>query len=181
VPRIVDIGNWLRAWLCLCVLFAILTTGLAADQPLTALDPPVKAPGFNLPIYEGSLSADLDDYRGRPVIVNFWATWCPPCREELPSMNRAYERLRNNGVAMVAINVGEDEAQIFPFLADYPVEFPILLDRGGTIIDRWPVKGLPTTFIVDTQGNLVYRAIGARAWDDANIVDRILKLTRDSE
>lgn len=181
MPRIGNYALRYRWWLCACALFAILTTGLSADQSLTTLDPPVKAPGFNLPIYEGSLKVTLDDYRGRPVIVNFWATWCPPCREELPSMNRAYEKLRNEGVEMVAINVGEDEAQIFPFLADYPVEFPILLDQGGTIIDQWPVKGLPTTFVVDTQGNLVYRAIGARAWDDTEIIDRILKLTRDNE
>ena len=112
----------------------------------------------------------MRDYLGRVVIVNFWATWCPPCREEMPSMQRAYEQLRGEGIEMLAINIGEDEDTLFAFTADYPVEFPLLLDLDSATIQSWPVKGLPTTFVVDPQGRLAYRAIGGRAWDDADLL-----------
>ena len=91
-------------------------------------------------------------------------------------MQRAYDSLREDGIAMVAINIGEDEDTIFGFSANYPVDFPLLLDRDSKTIQSWPVKGLPTTFVVDPAGRLAYRAIGGRAWDAPEILSQIRAL-----
>jgi peroxiredoxin len=120
----------------------------------------------------------LADYKGRVVIVNFWATWCPPCRAEMPSMQRAWEALRDEGVVMLAVDVGEDEETIFTFTANYPVEFPLLMDRDSKTTTDWPVVGLPTTFIVDKDGHLVFRAVGGREWDDPELIKAIRALAQ---
>jgi peroxiredoxin len=146
-------------------------------EPLAPVAGSVPAPGFTLPDTSGRLHR-LEDYRGRPVIINFWATWCPPCREEIPSMNRAWKILEQEDIALLAINVGEDEDTIFIFNADYPADFPILMDRTGTIIEQWPVRGLPTTYIVAPDGTLAYRAIGSRQWDDAELLDLVRSLKK---
>ncbi len=77
---------------------------------------------------------------------------------------------------MLGINVGEDEDTIFQFTADYPVEFPLLLDQESKVIDQWPVLGLPTTFVVDPGGRIAYRAIGGREWDDPELLAQVRKL-----
>ncbi len=163
--------------LVLAALLPLLCEGSLADPLLTPLSPPVAAPEFELEQYEGDPTR-LADYRGVPVIVNFWATWCPPCREELPSMNRAWRKIREQGVMMLAVNVAEDEETIFAFLAEYPIEFPVLMDTDGRTVGSWPVKGLPTTFVVDPAGNMVYRAIGGRDWDDDELLEKVLALRR---
>lgn len=133
------------------------------------------APDFSLRDIDGATHR-LADYRGQVVIVNFWATWCPPCREEMPSMQRAWERLKNQDIVILAIDVGEDEDTIFTFTADYPVEFPLLMDLDSSVIQSWPVRGLPTTFVIDPQGRMVYRAIGTRDWEDPALLEALRKL-----
>ncbi|WP_157606886.1 TlpA disulfide reductase family protein [Sedimenticola selenatireducens] len=152
-------------------------TVLAATpaQTLTPVEPRPPAPDFTLQDLDGN-RVRLVDLRGRPVIVNFWATWCPPCREEMPSMQRAWERLRPEGVALLAVNVGEDVDTVFQFTGSYPVEFPILFDHDGAVSGAWPIRGLPTTFVVDPQGRIAYRAIGGREWDDPALLQPVLEL-----
>ena len=150
-------------------LWLALAATAAAGQGLTEMPGRLAAPGFALKDMDGRLHR-LSDYRGQVVIVNFWATWCPPCREEMPSMQRAWEQLRKEGIVMLGINVGEDEDTIFAFTGSYPVDFPLLLDRDSSVIQRWSVMGLPTTFVVDPEGRLRYRAIGGRAWDDPKLL-----------
>ncbi len=142
---------------------------------LTPLPDKAPAPEFVLSDLDGRIHR-LSDYQGKVIIINFWATWCPPCREEMPSMQRAWEQLREEGIEMLAINVGEDEDAVFQFTANYPVEFPLLLDQDSSVTGAWPVRGLPTTFVVDPGGRLVYRAIGGREWDDADLLTRIRAL-----
>lgn len=146
-----------------------------AEQSLTSLSKPQQAPGFTLLDMDG-VKHQLSDYKGQPVIINFWATWCPPCRAEMPSMERAWNKIKDEGIAMLAINVGEDEDTIFTFLGDYPANFTILLDQSGAVSEQWPVRGLPTTFIVSPDGQLVYRAIGGREWDDEQLLDQIRQI-----
>ena len=157
------------------VIVLVVTGVVHADQTLTPVPGNIPAPDFTLQDIDGNLHR-LSEYRGRPVIINFWATWCPPCREEIPSMNRAWHVLREEGIAMLAINVGEDEDTIFVFTADYPADFPLLLDQSGDIIGQWPVKGLPTTYVIAPDGSIAYRAIGGREWDDDELLDVIRKL-----
>ena len=156
----------------LWLAMAVASAAEKADQTLTAVEGRPPAPELSLLDLEGARH-HMGDYRGRVVIVNFWATWCPPCREEMPSMQRAYEKLREEGIEMLAVNIGEDEDTIFAFTADYPVEFPLLMDLDSTTIQSWPVKGLPTTFVVDPQGRLAYRAIGGREWDDPGLLSTV--------
>ncbi len=150
---------------------------LTKSRLLTAIPDRPLAPSFELPDDEGEMHA-LSDYKGKVVIINFWATWCPPCRAELPSMNRAWEKLKKHQVQMLAINVGEDEDTVFAFTGEQEINFQILLDESGEIINRWPVSGLPTTFIVDKQGRVVYRAVGGREWDSDEIIDIVKKLSK---
>jgi peroxiredoxin len=93
-------------------------------------------------------------------------------------MQRAWETIEREGIAMLAVNVGEDEDTIFAFTANYPVEFPLLMDRDSKVVQQWPVRGLPTTFVVDPQGRLAYRAIGGREWDDPQLLDQVRALKR---
>ena len=158
---------------CLLVVHSVY-----AEQQIQLLQkipdrPP--APDFNL-VDMDAVVHTLSDYRGRVVVVNFWATWCPPCREEMPAMERAWQQLRKQDVMMLAINVGEDEDTVFEFTANYPVEFPLLLDTTSAVISAWPVRGLPTTFVIDPEGRLVYRAIGGREWDAPELIRQILEL-----
>ncbi len=144
-------------------------------QTLTKVAGNRDAPDFNLEDQNGKF-LKMSDYKGKVVIVNFWATWCPPCRKEMPSMQRAWEILKNEDIMMLAINVGEDSDQIFAFTAEYPVEFPLLMDIDSSVIRQWKVRGLPTTFIVSPAGKIVYQAIGDRDWDSAEILQQIRKL-----
>ena len=136
------------------------------------------APDFNLEDQDGNFIR-LSDLKGKIVIVNFWATWCPPCRKEMPSMQRAWEVLEKEGIAMLAVNVGEDSDLIFAFTAEYPVEFPLLMDKTSEVVSKWKVRGLPTTYVVNAAGQIVYQAIGDRDWDAPEILDQIRKLKKD--
>jgi peroxiredoxin len=159
----------------LLVLFSLPSAAQQAGKGLTPLADKPPAPDFSLVDMDGEVYR-LSDLRGRVVIVNFWATWCPPCREEMPSMQRAWEQLEAEGIVMLGINVGEDEDTIFEFTANYPVDFPLLLDRDSKIIGQWPVRGLPTTYVVDPDGRLVYQAIGSREWDDPALLSLVRAL-----
>jgi peroxiredoxin len=157
------------------IFLLVLFVPLHAAQVLSPVPGNIKAPDFELPDTEGKVHR-LSDYRGKTVIINFWTTWCPPCREEIPSMNRAWESLREDDVVILAINMGEDEDTIFIFTADYPADFPLLMDSDGAVIADWPVKGLPTTYVVAPDGSIAYRAIGGREWDEPAFLDLIRAL-----
>ncbi|MCK5727275.1 MAG: TlpA family protein disulfide reductase [Thiotrichaceae bacterium] len=142
---------------------------------LTRVQPVIRAPDFDLVDSKGK-HHKLTDYRGKPVIVNFWATWCPPCREELPSMNRAWAKIKEQGIAMIAINVGESEESVLTFNTDYPIDFTVLYDQQRQVLQQWGVTGLPTTFILNPQGKIIYRAVGAREWDAEALLDTVRAL-----
>jgi peroxiredoxin len=146
-----------------------------SGQLLKRLEETPPAPELALPDMDGALHR-LSDYRGKVVLVNFWATWCPPCREEMPAMQRAWEAVRDEGIVVLAVNVGESEDEIFTFTGSYPVDFPLLLDRDSSTIRTWPIRGLPTSFVIDPAGRMVYRAIGGRAWDDPQVLEQLRAL-----
>ena len=159
----------------LLLVFSPFSEAQQAGRGLTKLADTPQAPEFVLRDLDGNQHR-LSDYRGQVVIINFWATWCPPCREEMPSMQHAWESLKNDGIHMLAINVGEDEDTIFQFTANYPVDFPLLMDSDSGVINQWPVRGLPTTFVVDPKGRISYRAIGGREWDDPALLSLVRAL-----
>ncbi len=158
----------------LFVLF-MLARPCVADGVLTPVPDPAPVPAFQLSDLNDRTHR-LSDYRGRVVIVNFWASWCVPCRRELPSMNRAWELLQPEGVVMLGINLDEEPQAVRAFLHDFPIDFPVLLDRGGRMSRQWQVRGLPTTFVLNAQGEVVYKAIGEREWDDEQLLQQVRAL-----
>jgi peroxiredoxin len=165
----------LRQILLLLALTSTCNSMAADDQVLHPLAEPRMAPAFRLKDIDGKTHA-LSDYKGKVIVLNFWATWCPPCRFEMPSMERAQSLTAEDDIVFLGINVGEDEDTIFTFTADYPVTFPLLMDLNSEIIDKYPVVGLPTTYVIDPQGRMVYQAIGTRDWDNINILNQLKSL-----
>lgn len=144
---------------------------------LTALKPRLPAPDFALKDLEGKTQR-MSDYKGRVVLVNFWATWCPPCRREMPSMERLYQKLKGEPFMVLAPDQYENFDLVFSFtgqLEPAPT-FPIMLDPKSTASKTWKVKGLPTSFIVDKQGRIAYRAVGGREFDHPEIEKTIRAL-----
>jgi len=157
------------------VIVPVFTHASEQAKTIYELETRIVAPDFTLKDVDGKTHR-LSDYRGKVVMINFWATWCPPCRFELPSMQRAYEKLKRTDVEFLAINLGEDADTIFTFTADYPVTFPLLMDLDSAVANLYPVIGLPTTYFVSPKGILIYRAIGSREWDEDQMIEKILSL-----
>lgn len=172
----------------IAVLLAVLYSlpgALHAELPspelsheLTLLDPPVTAPGFSLADLDGEQHT-LDDYRGKVIMLNLWATWCPPCRREIPSMESIYQDLVDKGFVVLAVNQFETPDHVFAYMGQLSVfpTFPILFDRDSKVSELYRVKGLPTTLLINRQGEVVYRAIGGRDFDHPKvraIVDELL-------
>ena len=120
----------------------------------------------------------LADYRGKVVLVNFWATWCEPCREEMPSMERLRVSLAERPFAVLAVNLAEPESRIAKFLDTVPVGFPILLDRDTKTTRAWQAKVLPATYIVGPDGAIRYRHVGELDWSKPQVRKLILGLMK---
>ena len=118
----------------------------------------------------------LADYRGRVVLVNFWATWCAPCRAEMPSIERLRRSLEKEPFAVLAVNVGEDAAVVRAFAREVPMNFPLLLDPDTKVSRAWGARALPMTFIVGPEGRIRYQALGERDWADVDIRARLRAL-----
>lgn len=134
-----------------------------------------EGPDFTLPDIDGK-DFHFADMRGKVVLVNFWATWCPPCRAEIPSMERAWGQLKDRNVVMLAVHVGGKPDTIWEFLADFNVTFPVLIDKSSAVAKAWTTIGLPTTYIADGEGRKALRAIGGREWDHPDLIASILGL-----
>jgi peroxiredoxin len=156
-----------------CCLMASADGGL----PLVRVGDQSPAPDFALKGPDGR-TYRLADYRGKPIILNFWATWCPPCRAEMPSMERAHQRLSRDGIALIAVNVGDDVQAIREFLTATPVSFPLPMDLDSSVAQLYPLIGLPTTFVIDPKGRLIYSATGEQEWDDPAVLEQVMALTR---
>jgi len=170
--------NKILLHICLSFFFTFsLLPVYAADGPQTLpkLKKKFLAPDFTLVDVDGKKHR-LADYRGKVVMLNFWATWCPPCRYEMPSMGRAHNKLKNDNVVILAVDVGEDEDTIFSFTASYDLPFTILLDEKGKTIKLYPVTGLPTTYLIDTRGYATHRIVGSREWDSPAILEQLRKM-----
>jgi len=132
--------------------------------PLAKLPGAIAAPDFVLTDL-GGRPHRLSEHRGRPVLVNFWAVWCGPCRRELGALADLRADLRADGIDVLAVNLGDSTERIVAFLADHPArDLTILLDRDKSVAAAWHVQGLPVTFAVDRAGILRFGALGERDW-----------------
>ena len=149
------------------------------SHTLTKLEMPVLAPDFTLTNMDGE-SRSLSDYRGKVIMLNFWATWCPPCRHEIPSMESIYQDLKEQGFVVLGVNQFEEPDHVFAYMGQLSVfpNFPVLFDRDGKVSQLYGVKGMPTTLLIDRQGRVVYRAVGGRDFDHPAVRKRVHALLK---
>ena len=117
-----------------------------------------------------------DDFAGQVTIINFWATWCPPCIEEIPSLNRLNKKLSGSSFELISINYAEDNKTIAEFMKSVNVEFPVLLDKNGEFAKQWNVISYPSTFIIDSKGVIQYGVNAAIEWDDPEVIQKLKAL-----
>jgi thiol-disulfide isomerase/thioredoxin len=166
------------------LFFALPSLAAAAEPPLqfshTPFKPRVAAPAMKLKDMDGR-TVELAGLHGKVVIVNFWATWCPPCRREFPSMERLRLKMEDKPVVILGVNEGEtvDVIDQFNSTLDLQPQFAILLDLDGEAMAPWPVRGLPTTFFIDKKGRLAHGAIGGREFDHPEMVRLIESLLKE--
>jgi len=129
---------------------------------------PSNSHDFTLPLLSGG-NATLSSFRGNVVILNFWATWCPPCRAEMPSMEALYVRYKDQGLEMLAVNLRENPDTVQQFIQSNGYTFPILMDRTGRTGSLYGVQAIPTTFILDRQGRMIGRLVGSIYWDTPEV------------
>ena len=160
-----------RCFVLFCLLLLVpVTTNAALKDDLQEV-PEQTAPSFDNVQWLHQTGDLPDSLKGKVLLVNFWATWCPPCVEELPSIQNARDTFDQDDFEVVAVNVGEKVAEIEDFLETLPVKltFPIVVDGNLSVYADWQVRPLPTTFLVDRTGNIRYRALGGRDFASANI------------
>lgn len=125
---------------------------------------PYPSPEIKLRDIDGNVF-NLDQIKGHWVFVHFWASWCGPCRNEMPAIQKMWKKLEQHGLKIALINTAEDEDTIFNFLGIYAPEIRALMDRDGQITEQWKPRGLPATYLVDKDGQVRYQALGGRPWD----------------
>jgi len=136
----------------------IAPTLLASSQARPRADQRAKAPAFELATRDGKVS--LESLRGRVVVVDFWASWCGPCRQSFPWLASLHERLASKGLTIVAVNLDKERSAAMGFLADYPAPFTVAFDPEGHTAEAYKVKGMPSTYVVSTDGRILYSHIG---------------------
>ncbi len=154
-------------------LAAVMATPAAAvthyDQML-GLQPPkeeVEAPDFTLKDLTGR-TVRLADFRGKVVFLNFFATWCVPCRAEMPAMERLHRNFKDKGLVILAVDIQESARTVRPFVRDLKLSFPALLDEDGSVAYMYAVRPVPATYLISRDGRIVWRAFGPREWDTAD-------------
>jgi len=153
------------------VLAVVASTASSAIAPATA------APDFTLHAMGGS-NLRLKEQRGRVVMVNFWATWCGPCRQEMPQLNRLYEKYKSSGFVLLGVNVDDDTAKAAEVAAKLGVTFPVLLDTEKTVSKLYDLSTMPSTVIIDREGKVRYVHRGYLAGYEDNYEKQIRELLK---
>jgi thiol-disulfide isomerase/thioredoxin len=178
--RAADVPERFRIALFATAVLLLLPALAHTQSPGPGLRPvaePLPAPTLDLEDVQGN-PFTLDTLPGRVVLVNFWATWCPPCRKEMPALERLSRRLDGSSFQVIGVNVGEDAERIEGFLVTLPIRpgFPMLLDRTGEVSRAWGARVVPTTWVVDLERRMVLGAVGEVDFDSPELVDQILGL-----
>jgi peroxiredoxin len=131
----------------------------------------VPAPEFTLPGLDGNM-VSLADYKGKVVLLNIWATWCPPCVAEMPSMEKLYQELKDEDFEILAVSIDVTGSEIVaPFMKKHKLSFPALTDTQGTIKDLYQTTGVPESFIIDKDGMIAEKVIGPREWATPDVIN----------
>jgi len=167
----------IRPFLSIVLLSLLLVApAWAGKNLLTSLEPRPIAKDFSLLTLEGK-AVELAKQKGKVLVINFWATWCPACLHEMPSFNKAAEWLKPHGAEIIAINVGESAQQVQKYLAKNSLDFTVVLDPLMEVSIDWDALRLPVTFVVDANGHIAYKALGAREWDSSEMLVPIRTLS----
>jgi cytochrome c biogenesis protein CcmG, thiol:disulfide interchange protein DsbE len=155
----------------LLALIALLAYGLAQNEPDRGVDEALArgerspAPAFELPKLGGGGSGSLADYRGKVVVLNFWASWCKPCRDESPLLERWHRRIRDRGATVLGVDILDVTGRAQDFVDEYGLTYPMLKDKDGEGLDKFGVVAYPETFVIDRQGRIA--AVARGPVDDA--------------
>jgi cytochrome c biogenesis protein CcmG, thiol:disulfide interchange protein DsbE len=139
-----------------------------------------RTPKFDLPLVAGG-TTNLGDYRGRVTVINFWATWCPPCVEEAPSLEKFATEVRPQGVEVLGVSVDQDTAALQKFIAEQHVTYPIARDPLQTLAWRYGTYKYPETYILDRGGRLAEKIIGPMDWTDPRMIEFVRELANPSQ
>lgn len=157
------------------VLSLILWAVISLTNPVSAAEAPAgAAPDFSLPFDRGQLH--LADFRGKVVYLDFWASWCGPCRSSFPWMNEMQARYGDKGLVIVAVNVDKNRALANEFLAQLPAKFTVAYDPQGSVASLYQIIGMPTSFLIDRDGKNQYSHQGFREKDKADLESRIRQM-----
>jgi peroxiredoxin len=145
------------------------------DLGIVKFDEKLKAPSFTLRDLNGK-EVKLEDHRGKIVFLNFWATWCRPCRTEMPSMEKLYNEFKNRDFIILAVDLQEGTRKVRAFKERFKLNFPILLDSDGSVGSKYGVISIPTTYLIDREGYVIGGALGARDWASKEAFELINQL-----
>jgi len=156
------------------LLFSLtgLTQGLVQAANLKPVTNDIAAPSLTLKDLKGEIH-DLKDYKGQVVLVQFWATYCGPCRQEMPSMNKMMTKMGDTPFKILAVDMGETEAEVKQFVSEVKPDFTILMDEDGKSIEEWRVFAAPSNFIVGVDGKIKYTLFGGVEWDSDELIEKI--------
>lgn len=164
-------------------LLANRADGAAAFPQVTEVNRP--APDFQLQTLDGA-TVNLSDYRGKIVLLNFWGTWCEPCKAETPALQDAYEQLEDQGVVILGVNLLKDEPvwgqtidDVRQFATLYGVSYPIVLDEDGSVAQAYAISPIPTSYMIDAQGNMRFIRIGELT--TANVQAMVERLKQEAQ
>jgi thiol-disulfide isomerase/thioredoxin len=167
-------------------LAAALGTALAATATLVAPSPALAgetarrpAPDFTLPVRGQPAPVQLSKLRGQVVMINFWASWCGPCRQEFPLLDQMYRKYAPMGFTLLGVNVEPEMTDAEGFLAKVPVSFPIVMDRENAVSKAYGVNAMPSTVLVDRQGNVRWLHRGYKPGDENAYLDQVRALLRE--
>jgi len=166
---------------CIVLSFLCIAGNADASSLSSKLDiKPIKGnkalPSLNLEGLNGK-KVDLKSFRGKVIFLNFWATWCGPCKEEMPSMEILYRQFKDRNFVFLTISVDyEGSKPVREFIEKSGYTFPVLVDPKSETLDIFEVTGIPTTFVIDKQGKMLGKAIGPRDWNSSEIVSYLTQL-----
>ena len=156
----------------LIAVVLISVSGMLQAANLKAVEDNVAAPSLVLKDLQGK-QHDLNDYKGLVVLVQFWATYCGPCRKEMPSMNKMMKEMGDVPFKILAVDMGETKEEVDQFVSEVKPEFTILMDEDGKSIEDWRVFAAPSNFIIDPDGNIRYTLFGGVEWDSVELIEKL--------
>ena len=120
----------------------------------------------------------LNNYQGKVIMLNFWATWCPPCRNEMPSMESLHKKMEDSNFVMIAVNIQEKNSIVKEFIKKNKYTFPVIIDETGEVSAKYQIRSIPTTFIIDTKGKIAGVFTGSRDWNSNDVVKIFKELSK---